>query len=135
MIKNRKRRAPMSIRLSRKESLKFERIGEQLFIGHMADCLHVVGIPGSRRGYLGATVVNDGGKLGRILLGGSPTFNMFLPALRAFLSPPHIIQDVKWRERDEGSGGRGGFLLIRRRVHVMDGEVEEKKASEVGIGL
>ncbi|PIC13040.1 hypothetical protein B9Z55_027936 [Caenorhabditis nigoni] len=42
--------------------------------GHMTDCLHVVGIPGSRRGYSGAPVFNDVGKLGGILLEGSPLF-------------------------------------------------------------
>ncbi|KAF1757309.1 hypothetical protein GCK72_013764 [Caenorhabditis remanei] len=44
--------------------------------GHMDDCLHLVGTPGSKRGYSGAPVFNDSGRLAGLLLGGTSTLSV-----------------------------------------------------------
>ncbi|CAI4229185.1 unnamed protein product [Auanema sp. JU1783] len=44
--------------------------------GFMDDQTHTVGVPGSRRGYSGAPIINYSGCLTGILLGGSPDVHM-----------------------------------------------------------
>ncbi|CAL2042690.1 unnamed protein product [Caenorhabditis brenneri] len=44
--------------------------------GYMDDCFHLVGTPGWKRGYSGAPVINDSGRLAGLVLGGTSGFSV-----------------------------------------------------------